>query len=290
MAHETVDSRRAPPRRSRNRRRCRRTRSAGSPATSSPSGGAAGKFPPGPGDFSFARTHQIARDPLPMLLGAYEELRADLHPAPAPHAGRLHARPGGQPLRHRRPPGELPLARVELRRPDPAARRRPADDRRRLPRPRPGDHDARLPPRAGRRLGRGDDRRGRRRRSTTLRRGEVVDIYEWMRSLAMRIAMRALLGLDPDEAGKGAAAAEHFERALELLRDRLRAAAAARPGLALAQDDRLARRSSTRSSSARSPSRRAEPGLGPDATSSACCSTSATRRARASPTARSATR
>ena len=27
--------------------------------------------------------------------------------------------------------------------------------------------------------------------------------------------MRALLGLDPDEAGKGAAAAEHFERALE---------------------------------------------------------------------------
>ncbi|MGN6557580.1 MAG: cytochrome P450 [Solirubrobacterales bacterium] len=44
--------------------------------------------------------------------------------------------------------------------------------------------------------------------------GEVVDIYEWMRNLAMRIAMRALLGLDPDEAGKGAAAAHHFERAL----------------------------------------------------------------------------
>jgi cytochrome P450 len=42
----------------------------------------------------------------------------------------------------------------------------------------------------------------------------VVDVYEWMRGLAMRIAMRALLGLDPDEAGKGAAAAEHFERAL----------------------------------------------------------------------------
>ncbi len=48
-----------------------------------------------------------------------------------------------------------------------------------------------------------------------LRPGEVVDIYEWMRGLAMRIAMRALLGLDPDEAGKGAAAAENFERALE---------------------------------------------------------------------------
>jgi cytochrome P450 len=48
-----------------------------------------------------------------------------------------------------------------------------------------------------------------------LQSGEVVDIYEWMRRLAMRIAMRALLGLDPDEEGKGAAAAEHFERALE---------------------------------------------------------------------------
>jgi cytochrome P450 len=35
-----------------------------------------------------------------------------------------------------------------------------------------------------------------------------------MRNLAMRIAMRALFGLDPDEAGKGAAAAESFERAL----------------------------------------------------------------------------
>src|ERR1700712_3062502 len=32
-----------------------------------------GKFPPGPRDFSLARTKQIARDPLPLLLGAYEE-------------------------------------------------------------------------------------------------------------------------------------------------------------------------------------------------------------------------
>ena len=47
-----------------------------------------------------------------------------------------------------------------------------------------------------------------------LRPGEIVDIYDWMRNLAMRIAMRALLGLDPNDAGSGAAAAEHFERAL----------------------------------------------------------------------------
>jgi cytochrome P450 len=44
--------------------------------------------------------------------------------------------------------------------------------------------------------------------------GDVVNVYEWMRNLAMRIAMRALLGLDPDDAGHGAAAAHHFERAL----------------------------------------------------------------------------
>ena len=44
--------------------------------------------------------------------------------------------------------------------------------------------------------------------------GRVVDVYAWSRKLAMRIAMRALLGLDPDDGGRGAAAAEHFERAL----------------------------------------------------------------------------
>ncbi len=46
--------------------------------------------------------------------------------------------------------------------------------------------------------------------------GDLVDVYEWMRNLAMRIAMRALLGLDPDDDGHGAAAAHHFERALAL--------------------------------------------------------------------------
>ncbi|HET8639068.1 MAG TPA: cytochrome P450, partial [Solirubrobacterales bacterium] len=32
-----------------------------------------GQFPPGPGDFSLSRTHQIAHDPLPILLSLYEE-------------------------------------------------------------------------------------------------------------------------------------------------------------------------------------------------------------------------
>ncbi len=44
--------------------------------------------------------------------------------------------------------------------------------------------------------------------------GDALDIYGWMRNLAMRIAMRSLLGLDPDDGGHGALAAEHFERAL----------------------------------------------------------------------------
>jgi cytochrome P450 len=47
--------------------------------------------------------------------------------------------------------------------------------------------------------------------------GEALDIYHWMRELAMRIAMQALLGLDPDDREKGAAAAHHFERALGFL-------------------------------------------------------------------------
>ena len=123
----------------------------------------------------------------------------------------------------------------------------------------------------------------------TLPPGEIVDIYDWMRNLAMRIAMRALLGLDPDEAGKGAAAAEHFERALGYYGIDFAAAPAARPRLALAQDDRLARRCSTRSSSARSPA--AAPTPTPAArTSSASWSAPAARAARRSPTARSATR
>ena len=32
-----------------------------------------GSYPPGPTNFSIARTKQVARDPLPLLLGAYEE-------------------------------------------------------------------------------------------------------------------------------------------------------------------------------------------------------------------------
>ena len=44
--------------------------------------------------------------------------------------------------------------------------------------------------------------------------GETLDVYGWARALALRVAMRALFGFDPD-AGRGAGdAARDFERAL----------------------------------------------------------------------------
>ncbi|NLT07386.1 MAG: cytochrome P450 [Solirubrobacterales bacterium] len=44
--------------------------------------------------------------------------------------------------------------------------------------------------------------------------GETVDVHGWARTVAMRIAMRALLGLDPDDGDTGGRAAREFERAL----------------------------------------------------------------------------
>ena len=44
--------------------------------------------------------------------------------------------------------------------------------------------------------------------------GETVDFYGWARELALRIAMRALLGLDPDDRGHGHEAVEQWERGL----------------------------------------------------------------------------
>src|SRR3954454_12676132 len=172
-----------------------------------------GKFPPGRTNFSRARTHQIAHDPLPLLLGAYEEF------GPIFSLRLLHSR-GGFMLG----PEANPF--VTVSHPENFHWRESSF----------GD----LIPLLGDGLLTVDDDYHDRARTimmpafhreqvaaateamtleadaaiAALPVGEVVDVYEWMRTLAMRIAMRALLGLDPDEAGKGAAAAEHFERAL----------------------------------------------------------------------------
>jgi cytochrome P450 len=174
---------------------------------------ARGKFPPGPGDFSLSRTHQIAHDPLPILLSLYEEhgpiFSARLfysrvvfmlgpeanHFVTVSHPENFHWREGSF--------GDLiPLLGDGLLTIDDDYHDRaraimlPAFHREQLTSmidSMEAEAEAEI---------------------ASLRHGEVVDVYDWMRNLAMRIAMRALLGLDPDEAGKGAAAAEHFERAL----------------------------------------------------------------------------
>ncbi|HYP54787.1 MAG TPA: cytochrome P450 [Solirubrobacterales bacterium] len=172
-----------------------------------------GKFPPGPGSFSLRRTHQVAHDPLPLLLSAYEELGPIFsmrllhsrvvfmlgpeanHFVTVAHPENFHWREGSF--------GDLiPLLGDGLLTIDGGYHDRaraimlPAFHRRQLE----AMVDAMTAEATAAVAG--------------LPRGEVVDVYEWMRNLAMRIAMRALLGLDPDEAGKGATAAEHFERAL----------------------------------------------------------------------------
>jgi cytochrome P450 len=44
--------------------------------------------------------------------------------------------------------------------------------------------------------------------------GDRIDVYAWARALALRVAMRALFGLDPDSAPAGLEPAREFERAL----------------------------------------------------------------------------
>ena len=172
-----------------------------------------GKFPPGPGDFSLARTHQIAHDPLPLLLGAYEEhgpifsmrlLHSRVVFMLGPEANHFVtvAHPENFHWRESSFGDLIPLLGDGLLTIDDDYHDRaraimmPAFHRRQLT----ASVEAMAVEAEAAIAG--------------LRPGAVFDLYGWMRNLAMRIAMRALLGLDPDQAGKGAAAAEHFERAL----------------------------------------------------------------------------
>ena len=172
-----------------------------------------GKFPPGPRNFSFARTHRAAQAPLPLLLSAYEEhgpifsmrlLHSQVvfmlgpeanHYVTVAHPENFHWRESSF--------GDLiPLLGDGLLTTDDAFHDRareimmPAFHREQVEaatRAMTAEAEVAI---------------------ATLPVDGVIDIYAWMRNLAMRIAMRALLGLDPDEEGKGADAAEHFERAL----------------------------------------------------------------------------
>jgi cytochrome P450 len=172
-----------------------------------------GRFPPGPGNFSIARTHQVAHDPLPLLLSNYERygpifslrlLHTKVVFMLGPQANHFVtvAHPENFHWRESSFGDLIPLLGDGLLTIDDDYHDRaraimlPAFHREQL-----GAMVEAMAAEAGAAI-------------TALRPGTVVDLYDWMRNLAMRIAMRALLGLDPDEAGKGAAAAEHFERAL----------------------------------------------------------------------------
>src|SRR5689334_18899435 len=173
-----------------------------------------GKFPPGDADFSRARTLQISHDPLPILLDAYERhgpifslrlLHSRVVFMLGPEANNFITVSHPENFHWRESSfGDLiPLLGDGLLTID------------------EGYHDrvrgTMMPAFHREQVAAAADAMAAEAAPAieSLPQGGVVDIYDWMRRLAMRIAMRALLGLDPDEAGKGAAAAEQFERALE---------------------------------------------------------------------------
>ena len=173
-----------------------------------------GKFPPGPTNFSWARTLQVNGDPLPLLLGAYEEFgpiftmrllhsRVVFMLGPEANHFVTVAHPENFHWRESSFGDLIPLLGDGLLTVD--------DDYHDRARAimMPAFHREQVAVATEAMTIEAD------RAIDALPVGEVADVYEWMRNLAMRIAMRALLGLDPDEAGKGAAAAHHFERALE---------------------------------------------------------------------------
>jgi cytochrome P450 len=172
-----------------------------------------GKFPPGRMDFSRSRTLRIAHDPLPILLGAYEEfgpifsLRLLHSPVVfmlGPEANHFVtvAHPENFHWRESSFGDLIPLLGDGLLTID--------DDYHDRARAimMPAFHREQIEAATEAMTIEADQA------IVALPVGEVADVYEWMRNLAMRIAMRALLGLDPDEAGKGATAAFHFECAL----------------------------------------------------------------------------
>jgi cytochrome P450 len=172
-----------------------------------------GAYPPGPQQFSFATTLQAARDPLPLLLSLYEKhgpifsvrlLHSPVIFVLGPEANHFVtvAHPENFHWRESSFGDLIPLLGDGLLTIDDAYHDRAREIMM------PAFHREQVAASVEAMVAEATPAIER------LQAGQVVDVYEWMRGLAMRIAMRALLGLDPDEAGKGAAAAEHFERAL----------------------------------------------------------------------------
>jgi cytochrome P450 len=172
-----------------------------------------GRYPPGPKDFNLLRTRDFMRDPLRMLLSLYEEYgpifsirlfhMRDVfmlgpeanHYVTVSHAENFHWREGSF--------GDLvPLLGDGLLTIDEDYH----DRARRIMMP--AFHRERIEAMVATMVEEVE------RALAGWSPGQVIDVYDWARNLAMRIAMRALFGLDPDDQGTGAAAAHHFERAL----------------------------------------------------------------------------
>jgi cytochrome P450 len=174
-----------------------------------------GQLPPGPTRFSIRRTHQVVADPLPLLLSCYERygpvftLRAFHRPGVmmiGPEANHYVTVQNAANFSWRRGNfGNLvPLLGDGLLTTDGDYH----DRARRIMMP--AFHRQRM------------DTAGAvmveevQRGLASWRPGQTVDVYQWIRELALRISMRALLGLDPDDRGSGHEAAEQWERGLAL--------------------------------------------------------------------------
>ena len=205
---------------------------------------ARGGYPPGDVPPSLRRTHRMIADPLALLLEAYERhgpvfslriLNARNvfmlgpeanHFMLVSHADRFRWRDGGF--------GDLiPLLGDGH-----------AHDRRRLPPAVAPDHAARLPPRArAQRAGVMEEEVER--ALAPWQDGLELDLYAWARELALRVAMRALFGFDPDARASRSPPGARVRARARLLRPRVLAAGAARPGHAVAGDGDARGRGST---------------------------------------------
>jgi cytochrome P450 len=192
---------------------------------------ARGSFPPGPTSFDLRRTNDFMRDPLPLLLRCYEEYGPVFsmrlfherfvfmlgpeanHYVLVSNASNFHWREGDFSQL-------IPLLGDGLLTIDGDYH----DRARRIMMP--AFHREQIEAAVDVMIAETS------RAMDEMRADEAVDIYHWMRNLAMRIAMRALLGLDPNDAGSGARAATEFERALGYYGTRPHARMARGPGTA----------------------------------------------------------
>ncbi|HYP48753.1 MAG TPA: cytochrome P450 [Thermoleophilaceae bacterium] len=174
---------------------------------------ASGRFPPGEMGFSFKRTRTFEREPLPMLLSAYERfgpvftlrlLHTPVVFALGPAANHYITVSNASNFRWREGSmGDLiPLLGDGLLTTDGDYHRRarrimlPAFHRDQI-----AAATDTMVEETGRAL-------------ASWRPGMRIDLYAWTRRLALRVAMRALFGFDPDRADREFEMAEEFERAL----------------------------------------------------------------------------